>query len=654
MAIITGTIGDDNLDGGADDDIIDGLDGTDKLFGFGGNDTLLGGAGNDYLDGGTGADTMVGGLDHDIYLVDNALDTVTELVGEGQDTVISSIDYILGSDVELLYLTTGSVAVSGTGNDLGNEIGGNANDNTLNGMAGNDGLYGRAGNDTLIGGEGDDFLDGEIGADTMMGGLGNDTAVVDDVLDSVIEQGGQGIDTVISSIDYTLGEYLDLLYLASGSTAVSGTGNNEANEIGGNANDNTLNGMADNDVLFGRAGNDTLIGGTDRDSLHGESGNDTLVGGTGHDKYYFNIGDGVDTITDVAVLGEDPVLSPLSNTVEWGLGITQADLTLSFSGEFFQIRVGANGDMVQMSGFNPNDVYGTHAVEAYYFSDTTFLLYQQLIDLKGFTIEGTANADTLMGTNAVDHMFAYAGDDTYVVSTGDTVVEQVNEGLDTVQSDTTFTLGANIENLTLTGTVAIDGTGNSLNNILIGNSAANVLTGGAGDDIYNVGTGDSVVEQAAEGSADLVQSSVSFTLGDNVENLTLTGADAIDGIGNSLNNILTGNLNSAANLLTGGAGHDTYVVGTGDTVVENTNEGVDHVVSDVTFTLDANVEKLTLTGADVIDGTGNSLSNTLTGNSAANVLTGGAGNDTYVVGTGDTVVENTNEGVDHVVSDVTF
>src|SRR5262249_25685868 len=112
----------------------------------------------------------------------------------------------------------------------------------------------------------------------------------------------------------------------------------------------------------------------------------------------------------------------------------------------------------------------------------------------------------------------------------------------------TFTLGANVENLVLTGTDAINGTGNSLNNVLTGNSASNLLTGGAGadtmvggagDDTYGVdNVGDVVTEQANEG-LDTVQSSVTFTLGANVENLVLTGTDAIDGTGSSANNLLT-------------------------------------------------------------------------------------------------------------------
>jgi Ca2+-binding RTX toxin-like protein len=138
-----------------------------------------------------------------------------------------------------------------------------------------------------------------------------------------------------------------------------------------------------------------------------------------------------------------------------------------------------------------------------------------------------------------------------------------------------WTLGANLENLTLTGTGAINGTGNSLNNVLTGNSAANVLTGGAGNDTYVVGAGDTVVEAANEGT-DLVQSSVSWTLGANLENLTLTGTGAINGTGNSLNNVLTGN--SAANVLTGGAGNDTLAGGLGnDTYRVDRGEGQDRI-----------------------------------------------------------------------------
>ncbi|MDH5670454.1 MAG: hypothetical protein OEY86_20830, partial [Nitrospira sp.] len=142
---------------------------------------------------------------------------------------------------------------------------------------------------------------------------------------------------------------------------------------------------------------------------------------------------------------------------------------------------------------------------------------------------------------------------------------------------------------------------------------------------------------------DTVQAGVSYTLGANVEHLTLTGSAAINGTGNTADNILDGSQNSAANTLAGGAGNDTYVVGAGDSVVENANEGTDTVQSNVTWVLGNDVENLTLTGAAAIDGTGNAANNMLAGNSADNVLTGLGGDDTYQYTSGggqDTVVDN--------------
>jgi Ca2+-binding RTX toxin-like protein len=306
-------------------------------------------------------------------------------------------------------------------------------------------------------------------------------------------------------------------------------------------------------------------------------------------------------------------------------------------------------------------------------------------------ITGTPGADILIGTAGADTLIGGMGNDTYRVNnTGDVVTENANEGTDTVQSSLTWTLGANLENLTLTGTSAIDGTGNSANNILIGNSGANTLNGGAGadtmkgglgNDVYQVdNAGDTVTENANEGT-DTVQSAVTYTLGANVENLTLTGTAAINGTGNSANNILIGN--SGANTLNGGAGADTMKGGlgndvyqvdsAGDTVAENANEGTDTVQSAVTYTLGANVENLTLTGTTSINGTGNSANNMLTGNAGANTLVGldgndildggagadtligGMGNDTYVVDNlGDQIIENPGEGIDTVLSSIDF
>ncbi|MFM6045669.1 MAG: calcium-binding protein, partial [Dolichospermum sp.] len=160
-------------------------------------------------------------------------------------------------------------------------------------------------------------------------------------------------------------------------------------------------------------------------------------------------------------------------------------------------------------------------------------------------------------------------------------------GVDTVFSSVNFTLGFGLENLTLTGTGNINGTGNGNNNVITGNGANNILTGGLGADTLNGGdgsdtyyvdnAGDVVTElfNDALGGVDTVFSSVNFTLGFGLENLTLTGTDNINGTGNGNNNVITGN--SANNILTGGLGADTLTGGLGaDTFVFNSQlEGID-------------------------------------------------------------------------------
>jgi Ca2+-binding RTX toxin-like protein len=253
-----------------------------------------------------------------------------------------------------------------------------------------------------------------------------------------------------------------------------------------------------------------------------------------------------------------------------------------------------------------------------------------------------------------------AGDDTYVVdNVADLVTEAASEGLDTIETDVTYVLPANVERLTLTGSGGINGTGNGLNNTLTGNTKNNVLdggvgmdamAGGAGNDTYVVDDQEDTVTEGLNQGTDTIETSVSLVLPVNVEKLTLTGTVGITGIGNALNNTLAGN--SAANWLdgvqgtdtmAGGAGDDTYVVDTtGDTVQEGSNAGLDTIRSLVTYTLPSNVENLTLVGTGVINGTGNTLANVLQGNGAANVLTGGKGDDTYLFarGAGQDVIQD--------------
>ena len=311
-------------------------------------------------------------------------------------------------------------------------------------------------------------------------------------------------------------------------------------------------------------------------------------------------------------------------------------------------------------------------------------------------VNGTVGADTLVGTTGQDRMFglagndnltAHAGDDwldggagadtlkggaghdTYVVDdAGDTITELSGQGTDLVQASLSWTLGAHLEHLSLTGTAAVNGTGNSLANTLSGNAAANVLNGstgadtligGAGDDTYVVDNAADTITELADEGLDLVRSSIAWTLGAHLEHLSLTGTAAIAGTGNALDNRLTGN--SGANTLTGhggadwldggagsdtlrgGSGDDTYVVDVAtDVVSENADEGLDLVRSSIAWTLGANLEHLSLTGTGAIAGSGNALDNRLTGNGSANTLNGGAGADRLDGGAGaDTLVGGT-------------
>ncbi|MFN9405480.1 MAG: VWD domain-containing protein, partial [Dolichospermum sp.] len=256
-----------------------------------------------------------------------------------------------------------------------------------------------------------------------------------------------------------------------------------------------------------------------------------------------------------------------------------------------------------------------------------------------FTLVGD-DANDILGGIGVDNLMGGKGNDTYFVdNAADTITENTDEGTDRVFSIIDYTLGDNLENLTLQGTTAINGTGNALNNNITGNAADNLLTGnlgndtlnggagadtmigGAGDDSYYVdSTADIITENLNEGT-DRVFSIIDYTLGDNLENLTLQGTTTINGTGNELNNSITGN--AADNLLTGGLGNDTLNGGAGsdtligglgndsynvdntaDTITESLNEGTDKVSSTINYTLGDNLENLTLTGTTAINGTG--------------------------------------------------
>ncbi|MBK8189668.1 MAG: calcium-binding protein [Vampirovibrionales bacterium] len=704
------------------------------LIGNAGANTLSGGAGNDVLNGLAGADTLIGGLGNDVYVVDNAGDVVIENADEGRDTVNALVDYTLGANVENLTLL-GTANLNGSGNALANYLIGNAGANTLSGGAGNDVLNGMKGADTLIGGLGDDLyvvddagdvvsenvgegrdtinalvdytlsdnvenltligtlnlsgtgndlnnslvgnvgantlsggagndvLNGLAGADTLIGGLGDDLYVVDNAADVVIESAGEGRDTINALVSYTLSDNVEVLTLL-GSANLNGTGNALSNYLIGNAGVNTLSGGAGNDVLNGLAGADTLIGGV---------GDDTYVVDNAGDVVTENVGEGRDTVQAL---------------INYTLGANLENLTLLGADNLDGTGNALNNSLLGNAGDNVLNGGAGNDI-----------------------LSGAAGNDTLNGGLGLDKLYGGLGNDTYVVdNAGDLVVEKLDEGVDTVQVNFTYTLGANVENLTLLGVDALNGNGNELDNYLIGNAGANTLTGfagndtldggegadiligGAGDDIYGVDDLNDVVQEDVGGGNDTIYATVNYTLAANVENLILGvipngGAMALGvpsglvGVGNDLNNaIVAGSGNDTldgglgADTLSGGAGNDVYIVdNAGDVVNEAANAGIDTVQSSISYTLGANVENLTLLGSSNLNGTGNALNNVIIGNAGVNTLDGGAGNDTldggagadrltgglgddvYVVdNAGDIVTESANQGADTVRASISY
>ncbi len=193
---------------------------------------------------------------------------------------------------------------------------------------------------------------------------------------------------------------------------------------------------------------------------------------------------------------------------------------------------------------------------------------------------GGVGDDWLSGGAGNDRLDGGAGDDIYVLSVqGDTITERAGGGIDEVRIASTYTLGAHLENLTLTGGADLNGTGNGAHNTLVGNRGANTLAGLRGNDLLDGGAGRDRME--------------------------------------------------------GGPGNDTYFVDRAtDVVVERAREGDDVVFSAVSYRLPANVEGLALLGSNNSTGTGNGLDNVLLGNGGNNVLSGGGGDDLVVAGEG--------------------
>jgi Ca2+-binding RTX toxin-like protein len=351
-----------------------------KLWGNSRANRLEGNAFDNYLNGDGGDDTLVGGQGNDTYRVDQPADVITELAGEGVDTVWSTVGYTLGANVENLILDeSGGLNLDATGNELANRITGNSDANFLFGLIG------------------DDTLDGGAGDDEMTGGVGNDVYVVDAAGDVVIEMPGEGIDTVMTFMTYSLADKPNVENITlMGSGAINATGNDGNNVLRGNAGANVLTGGLGDDTyyvgagdqvvetaaggtadqvftdvthtladfvenlnatgsspigltgnsldnkIYGNSGANAINGGAGNDFLHGDLGRDVLMGGTGKDTFVFNTkpsSGNVDKVVDFRVK-DDTVW--LDNAIFKKLGSGSEASPKKLSGNFFNIGTKAD------------------------------------------------------------------------------------------------------------------------------------------------------------------------------------------------------------------------------------------------------------------------------------------------------------------------
>jgi Ca2+-binding RTX toxin-like protein len=369
------------------------------MLGNDGNDTLTGGVGDDALNGGEGGDIMAGGKGDDGYNVDSLGDKISELAGQGFDSVASFlVHYTLGANLERLLVN----GLSGTGNALNNTIEGNELGNTLNGAAGHDLILGNEGNDSLNGGAGNDTLDGGAGADSMTGGAGNDVYVRDNTGDVIAELAGVGIDTVQDSLGgYVLAANVENLTLTA--SAISGAGNGLANKLTGNT---------ANNMLLGEGGNDTLDGGGGNDTLKGGIGNDLYLVDNFNDVVEESAGGGKDTIraTTTYQLNDGQEIESFildSSLIIGGSGNNQGNL-ITMVGTGAAVMSGNDGNDTLTGGVGNDGLNGDAGKD--------LLSGGGGIDVldggaDSDTLKGGAGDDVLVGGLGADTLFGEAGAD---------------------------------------------------------------------------------------------------------------------------------------------------------------------------------------------------------------------------------------------------
>ena len=537
---INGTSGNDYIDGLSGNDVIYGNDGDDILVGNAGNDRLIGGNGNDtyIFNVGWGNDTIDNSSNDDpsscedtiqfgsdIFVDDivikrqendlilstqdgsNTLRVFSYFVEAGAtNNTIKYIKFADGTtwtyeDVRLAW-NQNPVSVDGgvtlEGNDDANSLSGGSGNDILIGNGGNDNISAGSGNDTILAGSGDDYINGGSGNDSYYYNYGDGMDTISDngnfdvivfnrgidpeklvyrnegndlrIMIDGSETQGVLIKNFFSSIDYKIEElhFADNVVIRLSEIGLVLTQKN----IG-----ETVTGTEFGDTIYANDGFDTVNAGKGDDIIIGGKGNDQLNGGEGNDTYIYNIGDGLDTISNY----QNSSTEGRNDKIKFGEGIKFSDLTFR-----------KNGNDLIITLFN--DITQGIVIKSQFSSDYDSIEYLEFADgsqfnLKEnvFTFQQTDGHDNVTGTKYDDTIYGGAGNDTLKGENG--------------------------------------------NDILIGGKGNDSLNGGNGNDTYvwNLGDGLDTIEDYQSSSPDGHMDSVSFGQGISFEDLTFerSGSDLI-------------------------------------------------------------------------------------------------------------------------------
>jgi Ca2+-binding RTX toxin-like protein len=642
-ALVQSTSGDDYLVGYETSDTLSGGEGNDTLEGREGNDVLDGGEGNDSLNGGTGDDVLLGGAGDDVLY---GFEGNNELYG--------------GDGNDILDARTGNALMDG-----------GAGEDNISGFEGDDTYLFKRGNQTdwvrYGSSDGTDTL--RLGADitladldfalatNMFGGLSLSARIkgTDDVFRVYIALGvtDEAVTSTgeIDRVEFSDGSIMTAadfyanvvataqldgepdqarVGTASAEVMVGGDAGEWIYGLGGNdlitagaGSDNVRAGSGD-DVVHGGAGDDGLRGGAGADHLYGGTGNDALIGGYGDDSFYFNAGDGQDSIMDASPYGSpyDDLDGAGFDRLYLGNGLDSAGVVVT--------RYRENGLTMHFAG-SPDDrvildnqhSYGepsSGAVDEIVFADGTVWTAQDLmahideapvvarvlppaLALAGKAFSHTFPEDLFSDNGPLSWEVLYYPEwmqyDPLSRTLSGTAPSNW-QSTDDILIIATDAMGQQAQtSMAIVGASAVNGTASSDdlfgtsysdalfgydgNDRMDGRGGADFLYGGKGNDNYTVDqSDDQVIELTGEGT-DTVSSTVTYALGDHVENLTLNGTRAINATGNAAANVLRGN--GAANTLwglggadqlDGGAGNDRLYGGDGDDQLTG-GTGLDHL-----------------------------------------------------------------------------